>query len=104
MSYYEWFAIAQTIVMAGAGFYAYRLAKVSKASAHSALTGYRLTAIEHEIKKLREWKHDVLVPWQQELEARLEDRFVTRREYDAARAESVNTDTPWPKNRRRPRE
>lgn len=101
-SAYEWFSVAQTLIMLGAGYFTYRLTRVSRSSATTATVNYRLAQAEEEIKQLRNWKHNILVPWQQELEARLDDRFVTRREYEAR---NQTDDTPWPKNRRRvPRE
>lgn len=107
MALHDWISFAQTIVTAVAMLLLWfwrrsitialtdqtiqnRLAALDKATTESDL----------EIERLRKWRHEIIVPWQQTLIGELEDRFVTRREWDEARRNGEH-DSPWPHNRRK---
>lgn len=113
---FEWFSIIQTIVMVVATVLIAGLRKSNKAAVHDHDLTARLAAVEktvaaiedenlsvrvnqveYELERVRKWKHDVIVPWQQTLMDKMEERFLTRREWDQARGD----DSPFPTNRRR---
>jgi len=49
-----------------------------------------------EIERLRDWRHNIVVPWQQNLMGECEKRFVSRELWLEAR----NADSPRPDDRR----
>lgn len=97
MSAFEWFSVVQTAVMVIATVLVWSLKRTARTAVHDHDLTNRLTASEQEIARLREWRHNMIVPWQQGLLLQIEERFVTRREWDQAR----NDDSPWPQNRRK---
>jgi hypothetical protein len=84
-------------VLSGATATQFGLSRIIK----RAITDEKVTRDlkEHgdEIARLRDWRHNILTPWQQTLMEKLDERFVTRREWDEARRD----DSPWPNNRRK---
>lgn len=97
MSAFEWFSVLQTVIMVIATALIASLRRSAKTAVHDHDLVSRLATAENEIKRLREWRHDVLTPWQQTLVEKLEEKFLTRREWDQARGD----DSPWPANRRK---
>lgn len=85
-----------TVVTGGAAVLVWAWRRSLKTSLTDHDTERKLHDHETEITRLREWRHNVIVPWQQSLLGTIEDKFVTRREWDAARGD----DSPWPNNRR----
>jgi hypothetical protein len=86
---YEWISVAQWGLTAIATVALLALRKVIR---DSDLVR-RLHEAETEIQRLRDWRHNVITAWQQQLP----NEFVTRREWNQAREDG---DSPWPKNRR----
>lgn len=96
MTLYEWFTILQTAVMVVASVILWSLRASRQAAVDDAAVVRRLDVLEKEFERYRDWRHNEVIPWQQRLVNELEHRFVTRREYDAARTD----DSPYPQNRR----
>lgn len=98
---YEWFTAVQSLAMAGATGMLWKMRSAIASAVDQADTKKRLGDAENEIQRLRDWRHKEVIAWQQTLETRLEEKYLTRREYEATH--SANGDSPWPHNDRRRR-
>lgn len=99
LTIYEWISLAQWIVMGVTSLLLWRMRSSVKDAVDQADQDRRIKENEAEIHRLREWRHNSIVPWQQSLLGEIENRFVTRREWDEARR--TGSDSPWPTNRRK---
>lgn len=99
LTLYEWISLAQWAVMGVTTVLLWRMRSSVRDAVDQADHERRLKLTEQEIDRLRQWRHEVIVPWQQKLLGDVEERFVTRREWDEARRH--NDDSPWPNNRRK---
>ena len=101
---YEWVSLAQWAVMGVTTLLLWRMRTSVRNAVDQADHERRIKDTETEIDRLRKWRHEIIVPWQQELIGKVEERFVTRREWEEARRNTVD-DSPWPSNdrRRKPR-
>lgn len=97
---YEWISLAQWVVMGVTSLLLWRMRSSVKEAVDQADHERRIRATEEEIDRIRKWRHEVIVPWQQTLIGEMEKRFVTRYEWDEARR-SNGDDSPFPNNRRR---
>jgi hypothetical protein len=96
---YEWLSLVQWAVMGVTSILLWRMRSSVKDAVEQADHERRIRSTEIEIERLREWRHKDVVNWQQTLMDRLDERFLTRREF-----QSVNgNDSPWPSNERRKR-
>ena len=101
LTLYEWISLAQWVVMGITSLLLWRMRTSVKDAVGQADQDRRIKENEAEIHRLREWRHNIIVPWQTELAGRLEERFVTRREWDEVRRSDGGSDSPFPTNRRR---
>lgn len=99
LTLYEWVSLAQWVVMGVTSLLLWRMRTSVKDAVGQADHERRIAGTEEEIERLRKWRHEIIVPWQQTLIGELEERFVTRREWDEARRNNGG-DSPWPSNRR----
>lgn len=90
---YEWISLAQWAVMGVTTILLWRMRATVKDAVDKASIQRRIQNVEQEIARLRDWRHKELVPWQQLLMEKMDERFVTRREYQ--------NESPWPSNERR---
>lgn len=97
MSAFQWFSVLQTLVMVIATIVIWTLKRSSSVAVNDARIQDRLKAIENEVERLRDWRHNIMIPWQQNLMLNLDDRYLLRRDRDG----NVD-DSPRPQNRRRP--
>jgi len=102
LNLYEWISLAQWVVMGATSLLLWRMRTSEKDAVDSADHERRLKFAELEIERLRNWRHNEIVVWQQTLMDKIDERFVTRREFQL----QSGTDSPWPSNerRRRPRD
>lgn len=101
LTIYEWISLAQWVVMGVTSLLLWRMRTSVKTAVDHADQDRRIRETEQEIERLRKWRHEIIVPWQQTLVGELEERFVTRREWDEARRSNGGSDSPWPTNRRK---
>ena len=94
---YEWISLAQWAVMGVTTILLWRMRSSVHDAVDKATLHRRIQSAEQEIDRLREWRHKELIPWQQVLLEKMDERFVTRREYE------TRDDSPWPSNERRKR-
>ena len=99
MALHDWISFAQTLVTAVAMLLLWFWRRSITIALTDQTIQNRLHDADQEIERLRKWRHEVIVPWQQTLIGEIEDRFVTRREWDEARRNGA--DSPWPNNRRK---
>ena len=97
LTLYEWISLAQWAVMGVTTILLWRMRTSVSDAVNQADHERRIKSTEQEIERLRDWRHKELVPWQQVLMDKLDERFVTRREYQS-------NDSPWPSNERRKRQ
>lgn len=105
---HDWISFAQTLVTAVAMLLLWFWRRSITIALTDQTIQNRLAALDRadtghdlEIDRLRKWRHEVIVPWQQNLLGDIEERFVTRREWDEARRNNGGSeDSPWPHNRR----
>lgn len=92
MTAFEWFSVSQTVALTGVTVVLWTVRKsMAKAVADEVLKK-RVEVLELDILRFRSWRHDIITPWQQGLTVKLEEHFVTRREYDLS--------VQWSRNRR----
>ncbi len=95
MDAFQWFTVAQTAVMALVTVVLWTMRARVQVAVDQHDTTRRLAMAEKEIERMREWRHNVIVPWQTTLLLALDERYLLRRE------QVQNGDSPFPKNRRR---
>ena len=98
----DWLALVTVIqsgVMAAATGLLWSLRKTARDATDQTKILQRLDEHDKEIERLRRWRHEVIVPWQQNLMGQIEEKFYTRREKQAERDNGA--DSPFPNNRRR---
>ena len=99
MNTYEWISLAQTVIMAAAGVLIWTVQRSAKIDSNNHDLLNRVGKNEAEIQRLRDWRHNDIVVWQQTLWDKVEERFVTRREWEESRRGT--DDSPFPRNRKR---
>lgn len=96
---YEWISLVQWGVMGATSILLWRMRTAVKEAVDAADHERRIKSAEQEIERLREWRHKEVVAWQQTLMDKMDERFLTRREYQVTNG----GDSPWPSNERRKR-
>ena len=100
----QWLAfvtVLQSVVTGAATVLLLSLRKTARDATDQTKILQRLDEHDKEIERLRRWRHEVIVPWQQNLMGQIEEKFYTRREKQAERDNGA--DSPFPHNRRRPK-
>lgn len=95
LTIFQWLTIAQWLIMSGATILLWRMRETVSETRDQSDLLHRLKESEKEIERLRKWRHEIMVPWQQDLLGVIEEKFVTRREYEA-RYRDDDTPPPWP--------
>lgn len=103
MSTYEWISIVQIVVTASATYIIWRWKQSAITAVTEARVHDRLNKLEEDATKASRWRHDVMIPWQTTLLERLEERFVTRREWNERDRRQIDDDSPFPPNQDRRR-